>query len=144
MNYTINPPNFKPEFNVVGILVEFDGKIILLHRNDSSPQGNRWGIPSGKVDKNETLIQATERELKEETNLSIKRLEIKYIKTYKVRHYPQQDFIYNLFYVRLEKKERIKINEKEHKDFKWIFPQKAIKLNLVPGTEICINDFYKL
>lgn len=142
MNYQINPKNFNPLQKVVGCLVEAENTIILLHRKDTSTHGNKWGIPSGKVEKEETEKEAITRELKEETNLEVKISKIKHVKTYKVRHYPRNDFIYSLFYTKLEKKEKLNIRKAEHKNARWISPEEALKLLLIPGTNKCIKDFY--
>ncbi len=143
MSYEINPKKFKPIHKITGCLVESNGKIILLKRKESSLYGKKWGIPSGKVKEKENLKESMQRELKEETNININSKKFKIIKEYKVRHNPGYDFTYILFHIKISDKE-IKLNEKEHDEALWISPPEALNLPLVPGTERCIQDFYKL
>ena len=46
-----------------------DGKILLIKRAAHLTNGNKWAIPGGFLDRDETLKQAVVRELKEETGL---------------------------------------------------------------------------
>ncbi|MBS0622346.1 MAG: NUDIX domain-containing protein [Verrucomicrobia bacterium] len=60
-------PQFKPRIEIAALYIEYNDLILLLHRQKNKSQGNRWGIPGGKVDKDETPLQALIREIKEET-----------------------------------------------------------------------------
>ncbi|MFA4998748.1 MAG: NUDIX domain-containing protein [Candidatus Paceibacterota bacterium] len=55
---------------VVAALIEKDGKF-LLEREVIESGKEYWLIPGGKVEYGETLTEALEREIKEETNLDI-------------------------------------------------------------------------
>jgi len=49
-----------------GVIVR-DGKVLLMHTNaNHENRGNRWEMPGGKIEGNETIDQALRRELKEE------------------------------------------------------------------------------
>jgi hypothetical protein len=41
MIYNEKPENFIPDMEIVSCLVECNGKILLLHRNDHKPEGNK-------------------------------------------------------------------------------------------------------
>ncbi|MFE7798688.1 NUDIX hydrolase [Nocardia sp. NPDC057440] len=56
---------------VVGAVVQYDGKILLLQRPIEDFMGGIWELPSGKVDPGETIDHALIREVKEETGLDI-------------------------------------------------------------------------
>jgi ADP-ribose pyrophosphatase YjhB (NUDIX family) len=51
-------PQFKPCIEVATVYIEYDSQILLLHHQNNKSQGNKWGIPGGKVEKNETPLQA--------------------------------------------------------------------------------------
>ena len=47
-----------------------DGKI-LLTRRANDPKGVRWTFPGGRIESNETMVEALKREILEETGLTI-------------------------------------------------------------------------
>ncbi len=141
MAYELNTKNFKPEIEVTGCIIESKGKIILLKRKDSKVEGGKWGIPSGKVEKEESLLDSIKREIIEETGIEVNKKEIKFIKTYKVRS-PRYDFIYHLFYTKIPNMEEILLNNEEHLKAIWISPHKALELPLVEGTEKFLEKIY--
>lgn len=142
MVYKEKPENFNPRMEVVSCFVESEGKVLFLHRNKNKPQGNTWDRPSGKVNKNETLIKALTREVKEETNLDITQSELIYSATVYVK-YPEFDFIYHMFSIQLVKPE-IKLNPAEHNNYSWFTPEEALLIELIPGEAECIRLHYKL
>lgn len=68
-----NEPHKFPEKPVlaVGAVVFKDDKILLVKRGNA-PAENMWAIPGGKVELGETLKEAAQRELLEETGIRIK------------------------------------------------------------------------
>lgn len=56
---------------VVGAVVQYDGRVLLLKRPDDDFMGGIWELPSGKVDPGEILDEALIREVKEETGLDV-------------------------------------------------------------------------
>jgi 8-oxo-dGTP diphosphatase len=58
-----------------GILVDPDGKIILIKRKSETFK-NFWALPGGVVELNETVEDALEREMKEETAVLVNPKEI--------------------------------------------------------------------
>jgi 8-oxo-dGTP diphosphatase len=54
----------------VGLLVFNEENELLLIQRGRPPAEGRWTVPGGKVELGETLVEAAERELKEETGLS--------------------------------------------------------------------------
>lgn len=55
----------------IGAIVIHDNQVLLVKRANPPKQG-LWCIPGGKIRFGETLQQAAEREIKEETGISIK------------------------------------------------------------------------
>jgi ADP-ribose pyrophosphatase YjhB (NUDIX family) len=52
---------------VVHAIVERDGSLLLVKRAEHLPEGGKWGLPGGFLDRDETLVEGVLRELREET-----------------------------------------------------------------------------
>jgi 8-oxo-dGTP diphosphatase len=52
---------------VVHAVVERDGALLLIRRAPHLSEGDKWGLPGGFLDRDETLTQGVLRELREET-----------------------------------------------------------------------------
>ena len=143
MIYKEQPEDFNSEFDVVSCFVEYDGEILLLHRQDHKPQGNTWGVPAGKVDEGEDILKSMIRETQEETGFELSSSKLSYFEKVYVK-YPDFDFIYHIFHIKLNQKPNITINSNEHKDFKWTSPRNALEMPLIQDLEPCIKLFYEI
>jgi 8-oxo-dGTP diphosphatase len=72
------PQNFNSKFDVVSCFVEYNGEILLLHRQDYKPEGNTWGLPAGKVDSGENFLESMVREIQEETGFVLPSSQLSY------------------------------------------------------------------
>jgi ADP-ribose pyrophosphatase YjhB (NUDIX family) len=59
----------------VGGVVVVDGRALLIRRG-KAPLRGRWSIPGGTVERGESLEQALVREMREETGLEVRPLEL--------------------------------------------------------------------
>ncbi|MGD0729023.1 MAG: NUDIX hydrolase [Candidatus Micrarchaeaceae archaeon] len=143
MMFLSEPRDFNPRFDIVSCFLEYEGKFLILHRCDNKSEGNTWGAPAGKMEKSEDLIDATARELSEETGVLIPREKFKYWGKTFVR-YPEYDFVYHMCSAVCPPNVIVKINPKEHKDFRWVTPEEALKMNLIMDEDTSIKIFYKL
>lgn len=71
----------------VEALIEFDGSLLFLRRNNQPAKGE-WWFPGGRIRKGETFEQALRREVEEETGLEIisQRLIGVYSRIFQERH----------------------------------------------------------
>jgi 8-oxo-dGTP diphosphatase len=64
----------KPIVGVGGVVIE-NGNVLLIRRG-TEPLMGQWSIPGGTLELGETLVEGTERELKEETGLMVRVLDL--------------------------------------------------------------------
>lgn len=69
---TQNPK--RPVAAAIALVVKDDQ--ILLVRRANPPDAGRWGFPGGKIEFGETVLEAAERELSEETGVTGKALRV--------------------------------------------------------------------
>lgn len=143
MIHTEKPAEFNPIFEVVSCYVEYDGKILLLHRQDHKSEGGCWGMPAGKVDEGENINEAVIREVQEETGQKIAEEKLNYIGKVYVK-YPDYDFIYHMYRTVLTEPPVITLSQREHKAYQWETPIKALDLKLVRDLYECIKMSYSI
>ncbi len=141
MIFRERPLNFKSKFEIVSCYVEYNGDILILHRQDHKPEGNTWGLPAGKVDKGEDIKMAMLREMEEETGITKQTNELKFLETVYVK-YPEYDFIYHMFKVVINSRPDIRLSSSEHKGYRWSSPSDVLKLPLVRDLDECIKISY--
>jgi 8-oxo-dGTP diphosphatase len=133
------PKDFSPTAEVVSCYLKKDDKLLFLKRNAQKPQGNTWGVPAGKMEKNESKEDALIREVYEETNINILNEDLEYLKTVFVK-YPNFDFIFHMYINKSSPNtDFLKINQKEHTEFKWLTIPQAKKYDLIPGEDTCLE-----
>ncbi len=141
MLYLKKPKDFKQAFEVASCFLEKDGKILLLHRQDSKPQGDRWGMPAGKIQPGESVELAMLRELYEETGYTPKGAHYTYICPTYVR-FPEYDFVYHLFRLPITDEFQVRLDPRAHKDFCWVTPREALTMNAMADLDACIKIVY--
>lgn len=134
---------FKPRVEISAVYLEYNENILLLHRQNNKSQGNKWGIPGGKVEKNETSLQAAIREVKEETGYDISKQQIEHVGTVYIEYNETNHFVYHMFRTQLtDNPADVKINFKEHKGFTWVTPADGLKMDLLQDEDPCFRLVY--
>ncbi len=142
MIYEIKPGNFEKEIDVAGCFIEYDKKILLLHRLEHKTNGDTVGLPAGKMLANETLNQTIIREVKEETGIDISTLPIKFIKSVHIRH-EGHDLVFHMFKLALNNLPEVIINPEEHKNFYWLTKEEILERNdLIHDLKQCLTSYY--
>lgn len=89
------PENFNPKIEIVDCFMTFNENVLFLKRQPHKSEGNKWGVPGGKVEKGETADQAVLREVREETGIDLAGTPLKYFGKVYVR-YLEIDFLYHI------------------------------------------------
>lgn len=144
--YLEKPYGFNDRAPVVACCyLHYEDKILLLHRQDRSAEGNRWGIPGGKLRDQEDVVEGIIREIFEETSLELNRDKVHYIGQFFIR-VGAFDFQYCMFdYLEpISSPGSIRIDFKEHKGFTWVTPKDALQMSLITDEDTCFRVTFGL
>ncbi len=144
--YLEKPEHFHPKAAVVGCCyLHYQDKILLLHRQDGKSEGNRWGIPGGKLANGEDLLSLVMREVFEETGLLLDKEKLHYIGKLYIRA-QNFDFEYHMldYLEPIKNPGDIKINFREHKGFTWVTPKESLKMDLISDEGTCFSIVFGL
>jgi colanic acid biosynthesis protein WcaH len=98
----------------VDAIITFEGKFLLLKRNNPPVKGE-WWLPGGRVRKGEDLVEAVRREVLEETGLkcnSIRQVGV-------INQVFPECHTISIYYLVEVENSNVMLNE-EHSDYKWV------------------------
>ncbi|MES2630601.1 MAG: NUDIX hydrolase [Patescibacteria group bacterium] len=126
---------------VVGCFLEYNNKFVLVHRLPHKVDGDTWGLPSGKVEDDESDIEAIQRELYEETGYRAASSEIEVLSTDDFVS-PRGDIVtYITHRVKLETPHVVVIEEAAHSEYRWVSIDEADSMdNLIHG----LHDLFRI
>ena len=114
---------------VVGCFLEYDNKFVLVHRLPHKPDGDTWGLPSGKVEPNESDKDALKRELYEETGYKVKDDEIELLGEYDFTSPRGDSFTYVTYRVVLKNPHEVTVEEAAHSEYRWVTIDEADEMD---------------
>lgn len=128
-----------PPLATVGALIFNHAGEVLMIRTDK--WSGLWGIPGGKIKWGETSEAALRREIREETALTIDRIQFVLVQDciHSPEFYREAHFVllnYSCFCV--DQQPRVKLNE-EAREFRWLAPAAAFDLALNTPTRILLE-----
>lgn len=102
-------------------IIKKDNQILLLKRKeDDVDSPGKWEIPGGKVEFGEHPKKAVLREMEEETNLKLNIKELFEIGNLQYDKPDRKIHLLRFYYLFTTEEKNVKINDKEHTEFKWI------------------------
>jgi len=141
MIFLEKPIDFNSKIRVSACMILFENEFLNLKTGAHKKLAGLWGVPAGKIETNETPVQGILREVKEETGIQLPQNELKKFKLIYVR-YPEIDFEYHLFYVRMKEKPKVILDGKENSNYMWTTKENALKLPLIPDEGPCVELFF--
>lgn len=126
---------------VVGALIKRDDAFLILQRQADDFMGGINELPSGKVEKNETLPDALKRETKEETGLDVSEI-LDYIGHFDYISGSGKKTRQFNFVVEVAPGDVI-ISPNEHSGFSWVRKNKIEKTRLTKNVIFLILDYCK-
>jgi len=131
----------RPVIAIRAILQDPQDRILLLKRANSEYGEGQWCLPGGKLDYGDTPEHTVEKELKEETGLTVSNVTF-LIYQNSLPLQPGKMHCLNLYYT-CSYTGQITLN-KESSDFAWVSPLKAIDYKPVFGAEEIILKLEKV
>ena len=121
-----------------------DGKLLLLHRTKGRNYNpDKWELPGGKVELNQGISEATEREIIDEVGLLIKVISPK---TFTEAKMVSEGKYKGMLYLELINEARIisgrvRLGELDHLEYKWVEPDEALEMDLSIEARKAITFF---
>ncbi len=116
------------------------GRVGLSKRLNTRTFLSYWQFAGGKVEVNEELLDAAQREFFEETGLLLEKSRFEFLG--KIEKDPTCDFC-AFYYVELNSHEFLRNPEPEkHTDWDFLEPVDALRLKLMPGIKDIIERIY--
>lgn len=138
--YEFQPEEFNPQVQVAACYLEIDNKLLLLQTTPKKSEPETWGVPAGKLEKNESPESAAKRELFEETGISIEQhSQIQSFGALYIRN-PEVDYVYHLFKVNLNEVPTVCISG-EHQSYKWASSKDLAEMPLMSGEREALKRY---
>ncbi len=128
-----------PEPTVGAIILNRKGQMLIVR---SHKWGDRYTIAGGHVEVGERLEDALRREIREEVGLEIE--EVRFLMTQEAifsrEFWERRHFVF-FDYVCRCRNEKVRVDGEEIQSFKWVQPEKALKMKLDSFTAKMVRAF---
>lgn len=123
-------------------LIIKDKKILLLLRKNTGWQDGNYGLPSGHLEKGETIKKALIRELIEEVKLSVEETNLSFYHVMHRNEIKDKNYEYVDFFFKVEywAGEPVNAEPAVHGGVKW-FDLDQLPENIVPNIKAAIEHF---
>lgn len=140
--YQQKPKDFNPKVQVAAVYVNVDGKLLILELSPNKQEKGAWGVPAGKSEMGEMLVQTAKRELFEETGIDIEsESAFRSFGELYIRK-PDLDYVYHLFAIHLDSQPSIQLSL-EHSSYRWVSRQEVESLPLMVGERPALLAYYE-
>jgi 8-oxo-dGTP pyrophosphatase MutT (NUDIX family) len=117
----------------INLMLDPEDRLLLMLRSDRAKLGpNKWGLPAGKIEENETPHEAALREMEEEIGFGHEITLQRYLGPIRDTYYSGQYELHLFHYSWL--KGVVKLNE-EHTAFAWVAKEKIKNYDVMHGIE---------
>lgn len=141
--FEYKPEGFKPLLTIVGCYCTYQGRILLLKRHPETFSGEKWCLPAGKLELDETRPAGAVRELVEETRITP--TDLFHIGTVYLR-FPDYEYDFDIYHAPFTEKPELKLNLEEHTEGAWVTHEETKNLPLIHGgghiLEYCRNNCF--
>lgn len=118
-------------------VINKENKLLILKRGPTAPwMPNRYCLPGGKQEENESLKECAARELSEETQIYITNTD--YLIPKNIKYTPSYS---KLVFVFKTYSDKVILNW-EHDDYKWVTKEESQQCKIVPSLKTTIQYLY--
>lgn len=139
--YKEPPADFLPAMQAAGCYCSYQDKILLVKRQPFKTQGSKWGVPAGKIEKDENPLHAAVRELKEEVGITLTKDSVQEIGTLFIRLEQEFDYIFYMFFTRFLALPPLTLDLSENQEACWTTYHSALQLPLVAAGKEALSHF---
>lgn len=119
-------------FKSAHVVLIRDGCVLILRRSPTDTwMPNHYGLPGGKIESGEDILDGLSRECKEETKLDVSPKDLIFLP--KVSKQKEHAFYYTTKFTGEP------VLDFEHDDFKWVNPKDLSKYKVVPDLPTIIS-----
>ena len=112
--------------------IMLENKVLVIKRSEKEDfLKNTWDVPGGKIEFSEKPFEALKREIKEETNIDAKPLQI--VTLWSIMKNPETQLIGATILYEY-KKGKVKLS-KEHTEYRWVTFYQLAKLEMHPSLK---------
>ena len=134
------PDDFTSELMATGCFVNSQGRILLLQQSLQKADAGAWGIPGGKVEPSETVLEGIVRELKEETSIVVEDPSLlHHFATLYVRK-PSVDFAFCLFILQMSSDPEVVLSL-EHEAYRWCLLDEIKDIPMRVGGHLVLQKY---
>ncbi len=117
-------------------------RFLLVKRLENEEiHGGKWLLPGGKLEKDESLMEALKREILEETGIEIEN-DKEYINDY-IFPRPNEELTLGITFLIKAINDDIKLNKEEYEDSVWITPEELEKYDYLEYIKPEIEKAFK-
>lgn len=139
--YFFEPTGFSFDVISCACFIINDGRFLFLKKGLGRWSENMWGVPCGKVDKNESLSLAMVRELFEETGWKVNGSQLKYLGKMFIVQKDNICNLHNIFGYKSFGRFPVVLSD-EHSDYGWFSEHDYSSISLIP-FQLEVIDFVK-
>lgn len=127
------------------LIVDDEGKVLLLREADTYEEGTnigRYGLPGGRINPGEPFMDGLNREIMEETGLTVTIGKPVYVGEWFPVIKGVQNHIVAVFMLCKASSAEVRLSE-EHNDYQWASPAEAAKLNVMDPEDKVLGQYFK-
>lgn len=126
-----------------GLVIEnYKGEVLVLHRKENVPEGNKYGLPGGKVAKGQKPVEAAKLKTEQEVGLKFNDEALSFLGEFKFK-VDDNNVTYSAWTAKFPTSgQLIKLNTDGHDGYKWDKPETLLKSgDLMIGVYLILERF---